>query len=140
MQEHAIPAAAHLSSAPLARAEVAVPTLLGLSVDELARHLGPPQPMPVSVKAVLEQFPIADTADSTRYFRYQHLSLLASYDNATRHLNDLVLLGTNEDLLMQQAGLAVEAANYLVLPVFQAHRPTQLLGLRVVPLDPTQLQ
>ena len=122
-----------------ARVVVAVPSLLGLSVDALARKLGPAQPMPASVLALLSQLPSADPADSMRFFRYRSLDVLVSYDAGTRRFNDLLLLGSNEDLLMQRAGLSAEASNYLLLPVFHARRPTQMLGLRVVPLDPAQL-
>lgn len=122
------------------RAVIAVPALLGLSVDALARQLGPPRPVPTAVQAVLSQFPTADPTDSLRYFRHRRLDVLVSYDAATRRCNDLLLLGTNEDRLMQRAGLSDEAANYLLLPVFHLRHPTQLLGLRVVPLDPLPLQ
>ena len=122
-----------------ARAVVALPALFGLSVDALARHLGPPQPMPTSVQAMLTQLPGADPADSTQFFRYRSLEVLVSYDAVTRRFNDLLLLGADEDLLLQRAGLSAEAANYLLLPVFYARRPTQLLGLRVVPLHPKPL-
>ena len=132
--------AVHSAVLSPARAEVVVPALLGLSVDALAQHLGPPRPVPTAVQALLDQLPGADPADSTRFFRCRNLDVLVSYDAGTRRCNDLLLLGPNEDLLMQRAGLMAEAANYLLLPVFYVHRPAQLLGLRVVPLDPKQLQ
>ena len=138
VQEAGHPVASHPT--PRARTTVAVPTLLGLSVDALAQHLGPPRPVPTAVQALLDQLPGADPADSTRFFRCRNLDVLVSYDAGTRRCNDLLLLGSDEDLLMQRAGLMAEAANYLLLPVFYVHRPAQLLGLRVVPLDPKQLQ
>ena len=122
------------------RAEVAVPALLGLSVDDLSRHLGPPQPLTASVQALLSQMPVPEQADSLLFFRRRTLEVLVSYDAKSRRFNDLLLLGSNEDRLMQRAGLAAETVTYLVLPVFHARHPTQLLGLRVVPLDPIKLQ
>jgi hypothetical protein len=139
VREPESPALARPAALPPVRAVVAVPALLGLSVDDLARHLGPPQPVPAAVQALLSRLPSADLADSTRFFRYRSLSVLVSYDAATRRFNDLLLLGANEDLLMQRAGLAAEASNYLLLPVFHARHPTWLLGLRVVPVVPTRL-
>ena len=135
----------HLTMArPLApsprRAVVAVPALLGLSIDDLPRHLGPPQPLPASVQVMLSQLPSPDEADSLLFFRHRTLEVLVSYDAKSRRFHDLLLLGSNEDRLMQRAGLAAETVTYLVLPVFQARHPTQLLGLRVVPLDPVKLQ
>ena len=138
VQVPAVPAAVPVA-VPRERAVVAVPALLGLSVDSLARYLGPPQPVPAPVQAMLAQLPNAEPADSTRFFRYRGLDLLVSYDAGTRRFNDLLLLGANEDLLMQRAGLSAEAVSYLLLPVFHAHRPTQQLGLRVVPVEPTRL-
>ena len=139
VREPGRPLLARPAALPPVRAVVALPALLGLSVDDLARHLGPPQPVPTSVQALLNQLPSAEAADSTRFFRYRSLSLLVSYDADTRRFIDLLLLGPNEDLLMQRAGLAAEANNYLLLPVFRARHPTQLLGLRVVPVAPAQL-
>ena len=140
MQETAHPAAARPVALPPARAVVALPALLKLSVDELARHLGPPQPVPAPVQALLSQMPSPDPADSLQFFRLRTLNVLVSYDAKSRHFNDLLLLGGNEDLLMQQAGLSAESVNYLLLPVFHARHPTQVLGLRVVPLAPLNLQ
>lgn len=140
VQEPGHPVIAHAATLPPVRAVVALPTLLGLSVDALAQHLGPPQPMPTSVQAILSQLPSVDPADSTRFFRYRNLDVLVSYDAGTRRFNDLLLLGYNEDRLMQRAGLMAEAANYLLLPVFHVRHPTQMLGLRVIPLDPTRLR
>jgi len=124
----------------LAARVVALPALLGLSVDAVAQHLGPPRPVPASVRAMLAQLPGGGPADSTQFFRYRNLEVLVSYDAGTRRLIDLLLLGPNEDLLLQRAGLSAEDANYLLLPVFYVRRPTQLLGLRVVPLHPQPLQ
>ena len=134
LQEPGQPAIAGATAPAPVRAVVAVPALLGLSIDELTRYLGAPRPVPASVQALLSQLPSADSPDSTRFFHVRGLDILVSYDASTRHFNDWLLLGGNEDVLMQRAGLSVEAANYLVLPVFHARRPTQMLGVRVVPL------
>ena len=132
--------ASHLTMArPVAplpgRATVALPALLGLSVDDLARHLGAPRPVPPALQAQLTQLGSDGSTDSTRFFRCRSLDVLVSYDAATRRFSDLLLLGADEDLLMQRAGLSAEARSYLLLPVFYARRPTQMLGLRVVPVD-----
>lgn len=133
------PAAVHLA-APRERAVVAMPALLGLPVDTLAQRLGGPRPMPASVLAQLAQLPRADSADSMQYFHYRSLDMVVSYNAATRRFHDLLLLGANEDLLVQRAGLSAEAAGYLLLPVFHVSHPMQQLGLRVVPVEPTRLQ
>jgi len=64
--------------------------------------------------------------------RGKGLALLATYDYHTRQLSDLLLLGTNETELMERTRLRLDAANYLMLIVFQARHPTWLLGLRVL--------
>ena len=122
------------------RAVVALPALLGLPVDAWAQRLGPARPVPGAVQAVLNQLPGAAIPDSLRFFRCRSLEVLVSYDPGTGRCTDLLLLGPDEDLLMQRAGLSAEAAGYLLLPVFWAHRPTQQLGLREVPLGPAKLQ
>ena len=123
-----------------ARVVVVVPALLGLSVDALARQLGPPQPVPAPVQKALSQLPSTDPADSVRFFRYRSLDVLVSYNAATRRPNDLLLLGSDEDLLMQRAGLSAEASNYLLLPAFHVRHPMQMLGLRVVPIGSVLLR
>ena len=134
VQEPAHPAIARPAARAPLRAVVAVPALLQLSIDELAHYLGPSQPVPAAVQALLRQLPSADPADSTRFFQFRGLNILVSFNDSTRRFNDWLLLGSNEDVLMQRAGLSADAANYLVLPVFHARRPTQVLGVRVVPL------
>lgn len=69
---------------------------------------------------------------SVALLRGKGLALLATYDYHTRQLSDLLLLGTNETELMDRARLRLDAANYLMLIVFQARHPTWLLGLRVL--------
>jgi len=69
---------------------------------------------------------------SVALLRGKGLALLATYDYHTRQLSDLLLLGTNETELMERTRLRLDAANYLMLIVFQARHPTWLLGLRVL--------
>ena len=140
VREPGYPAVARPVVRPPARMVVALPALLGLTVEELARHLGPPQPVPTPLQALLSQMPSTAPADSLRFFRFRTLNLLVNFDAGTRRLNDLLLIGSNEGLLMQRTGLLDDAANYLLLPVFHNHRPTKLLGLRVVPIDPVSLR
>ena len=140
VQEASHSAAARPVPFPPGRVVLALPALLGLSVDALAQHLGPPRLAPTSVQAMLAHLPNADPADSVRFFRYRNLDVLVNYDAGTRRCNDLLLLGRDEVRLMQRAGLSDDAATYLLLPVFHARHPTQMLGLRIVPLDPKQLQ
>ena len=114
--------------------QVDVPSLLHLSIDEISQRLGPRLPVPVGfvdpVVAPLVQR--NEPLDSAALFRSKGLALVAAYNNRTRRVTDLLLLGTDEMELMHRAQLQLSAANYLVLPVFQERHPTQLLGLRVL--------
>lgn len=113
-----------------------VASLLHLSIDEMSQRLGPRQPVPPGffdpTLAPLVQRGVA--LDSTALFRCRGLALVASYDYHSRRVSDLLLLGSNERELMSRAQLQLGAKQYLVLPVFQQQRPTQLLGLRVLAL------
>ena len=111
-----------------------VPGLLGLSIDEISHRLGPRQPLPAGFTdpVLASSGPEGAETDSTAFFRSKGLALVASYNNRSRRVSDLLLLGTNDLELMQRGQLQLGAANYVVLPVFQARHPTQLLGLRVL--------
>lgn len=109
-----------------------VPALLGHSIDELRRRLGPAQELPAAFGRI-RQDSSPYPSDSAVMFRTGGLQLIASYDIRTRVISDLLLLGRHEDSLMHRAALRADARNYLVLPVFQANRPGLLLGLRVIP-------
>ena len=110
------------------------PALVGASIDELVRRLGPAGSVPAGfvdpTTAPLAQ--LGNVPDSLALFRYRGLELLATYDFRSRHVADLLLLGDNEEALMQRANLQLSASRYLVLPVFNAGHPNQLLGVRVV--------
>lgn len=114
-----------------------VPALLGLSVDALGQRLGPLRPPPadfidpVNAPLLLR----GEAIDSTALFRYRGLVLVAAYNPGSRRVRDLLLLGPDEDLLMQRALLVAGNRRYLLLPVFEQRRPTALLGLRVVPME-----
>jgi hypothetical protein len=113
-----------------------VASLLPLSIDELGRRLGPRRALPPSFfdPTLVPLIQRGEHLDSMALFRCRGLALVASYDYNSRRVSDLLLLGSNENELMSQAQLQLGARQYLVLPVFQQHQPTQLLGLRVLPL------
>lgn len=96
--------------------------------------MGPRQPLPAGFSdptqapLLLHQRQI----DSSGFFRYRGLGVVAAYNERTRRVSDLLLLGTDENELMRRANLELGAPDYLVLPVFEAQRPAQLMGLRVL--------
>lgn len=116
-----------------------VPGIIHLSIDQLSRRLGPQRPLPAGyVDPALAPLLLLhqEQVDSTGFFQYRGLQMVAAYDERTRRVNDLVLLGTDEGELMRRANLELGSPNYLVLPVFEAQKPTQLLGLRVLATAP----
>ena len=116
-----------------------VPALLNLSIDELSGRLGPRLALPPGfvdpTQMLLARRPAQDSA---ALFRSRGLALVASYNQRSRRVSDLLLLGTNEEELMSRARLELGADGYLVLPVFQERHPTRLLGLRVLAIGPAQ--
>ena len=122
------------AGAPLPAPELDVPVLLSLSVDELSRRVGPARRLPSGFAdpTLLPANERTFEADSTLFFRYRHLAIVAFFSPQTRRLNNLLLLGPDEDTLMSRARLRIGTNRYLVLPVFEAQRPTQLMGVRVL--------
>jgi hypothetical protein len=124
-------AAAHAGVAPTAN----VPALVGLSIDNLQRRLGPTQPIPsafATPAAILGADDSLTSQDSVASFKAGTLTLIACYSPRTRQVHDLLLLGHHEDSLMARAALRPNASKYLVLPVFGTNKPNYLVGLRVV--------
>ena len=112
-----------------------VPALLSASIDSLRHQLGTAQPLPAGFADPLNVAVAANSAaraDSQAAFRTGGLTLVASYNARTRQVNDILLLGQQEDSLMGRASLRTNSRSYLVLPVFRQDSPTRLLGLRIV--------
>lgn len=77
-----------------------------------------------------------EPVDSAVLFQYRGLNIVLNYDHGSRQVKDLLLMGSNEDELMNRGKLRLGASQYLVLPVFQEKHPTELLGLRVLAIRP----
>ena len=93
-----------------------VPALLELSIDEIAGRVGPRLPLPAGfadpVLAPLLQH--GQLLDSAALFRNRGLAMVVAYNDRTRQLNDLLLLGSNESELMRRARLQLGAAHYQI--------------------------
>ncbi|GAA3965184.1 hypothetical protein [Hymenobacter antarcticus] len=115
-----------------------VPGIIHLSIDQLIRRLGPRRPLPAGfidptqAPLLLHQQQI----DSSGFFQYRGLAVVAAYNQRTRRVSGLLLLGADEGELMRRANLELGAPGYLVLPVFETQRPAQLMGLRVLAAQP----
>jgi hypothetical protein len=123
-------------AAPVSR-EYDVPSLIGLSADELTGRLGAPQPTPASyhdpVTLPLEQR--GSLNDSSALFQAGKLPIVVTFDAKSHQVIDLVVLGPNEEQLMRRANLDLNAPEYLLLSVFKARPTSKFLGLRVIARD-----
>lgn len=128
--DNASTAAVPLSNAP----RLNMPGLLKLTIDEVRQQIGQARPVPPAFKdpTLLQQ---GQPADSTAWFQYRALNVVVTYDHQTRQVKDLLLVGSNEDELMRRGQLQLGAAEYIVLPIYQLHQPTELMGLRVLALN-----
>ena len=133
-------AAPAVATAALKLPRLDVPALLPLSVDEISRKLGPPRPVPDAFLDPTRVLSIHtnEQPDSTALFRSRGLTMVVAFDARTRRVNELLLMGANENELMNWSGLQLNSPEYLVLPFFQRRRPTQLMGLRVMALGLSQ--
>jgi hypothetical protein len=129
-------AAPRAASSARSPAGLDVPALLNLSIDEMSQRVGPPLPLPPGFHdpTLAPASQRGDAIDSMALFRSRGVAMVVAYDHRSRQVNDVLLLGSNENELMARAHLQLGAERYLVLPVFQARQSTQLLGLRVLAL------
>jgi hypothetical protein len=129
-----------VATAALQLPQVDVPGLLPLTIDGISRQLGRGLPVP---DALLDptRAPSIHTneqPDSTLLFQHRGLAIVVAYDAHTRQVNELMLMGSNENELMARSGLQLSSAEYLVLPFFQHQHPTRFMGLRVLALALSQ--
>lgn len=131
--ENATIVAVPLTDAP----RLNVPGLLKLTIDEMGQRVGPPRPVPPAFvdPTLLPLMQKGEPLDSTAWFRYEGLNVVATYDFHTRQIKDFLLVGDNEEELMRRYQLTLGTAEYMVLPIFQQRRPTELMGLRVLALN-----
>jgi len=108
-----------------------MPTLAGLSIDQLRQQLGKPQesqPEPTQRQKMLGT---GDTWENT--FLTKGSTLVVTFNARTRTVRDIVVLGDNEAELMRRGGLNQNAAEYIVLLVTDSLDVTRTTGLRMVP-------
>ena len=113
---------------------VDVPAVVGASIDELQRQFGPVQPLPAHLAdpAALASIHPNDGFDSAGTFQRRGVTLVATFNTNTRQVSDLLVLGKNEQTVIQQANLDIDSPKYLLLPVYDTHNTSRFIGLRVV--------
>lgn len=124
------------------RPVVDVPSLLALTIDELPARLGRPGPLPANFidPAVVALNQIQIPLDSVAFFRCRGQGFVVTYNAKTRRLIDVLLLGHDEDLLMQRGHLVPDAASYLMVPVFEVGNVMAIQGIRVIPANLARTQ
>ncbi len=116
---------------------VDVPAFVGYTIEEVRSQLGPPREKqlepPVAKPKHLRRksLRIADEG-WTNTFETNGVTLVVTFNARTRRVRDIVLLGDNETELMQRGNLILTAPAYIVLPVLNPEKTTELLGVRVI--------
>ncbi|MCC3159586.1 hypothetical protein LJ737_20260 [Hymenobacter sp. 15J16-1T3B] len=112
-----------------------VAALVGRNIDQVRQRLGPPRE---TRQQAAGPEPTPEQLRSTRgegwinTFEKDGVTLVVTFNARTREVNDLVLVGTNEDELLRRANLDFVNDDYLVLPVTNPAEPSKIMGVRVV--------
>ncbi len=114
-----------------------VPSFVNYSIEEVRSRLGTPretQLEPPVVKPTQRRRKSLRVADEgwTNTFETNGVTLAVTFNARTRCVRDIVLLGDSEDELMQRGNLVLTAPAYIVLPVMNPEKATELLGVRVI--------
>ncbi|SNC60005.1 hypothetical protein SAMN06265337_0170 [Hymenobacter gelipurpurascens] len=114
---------------------VDVPQLVGHSIDEVRKVLGPArekssatiglEPTPAQMKATKGE-------DWINTFEQGGQTLVVTFNARTRTVRDIVLIGSDEDYLLRAGNLNLTASNYIVLPVPNPKDTREVVGLRVI--------
>ena len=133
--------ATEAGSPAVARAETVAPTsvnlplLVGRSIDQVRRTLGPPREtkaQAIGLEPTDEQMKATKGQDWINTFEKNGTTVVVTFDARTRKVNDLVVLGSDEDELMGRASLSLTDAAYTVQPIANPKNDRELIGLRVV--------
>ncbi|WP_135435298.1 hypothetical protein [Hymenobacter fodinae] len=114
---------------------VDVTQLVGLSIDELRQVLGPAHEASTS-KPGLEPTPaelkLTNGEGWINTFERNGQTIIVAFHARTRKVRDIVLVGTNEEELLQRGNLSLTSSRYIVLPFTQSDSAANISGLRVV--------
>lgn len=114
---------------------VDVPTLMGRNIDQVRRVLGPPrehQDQKVGPEPTPEQLKATHGEGWINTFERNGTTLVVTFNARTRKVRDLVLIGTDEDEILQKGNLSLTATEYIVLPVVNPQNNREIVGMRVV--------
>ncbi|MBX0288954.1 hypothetical protein K3G63_00805 [Hymenobacter sp. HSC-4F20] len=133
VSETTSPAPGTVGAAPAVAIDV--PALVGRNIDQVRRVLGTPREardQKVGAEPTAEQMKATKGEDWINTFERQGVTLVATFNARTRKVRDLVLVGTDEDEILQNGNLSLTATDYIVLPVANPQNNRELIGMRVV--------
>lgn len=122
-------------SAAAPAAALDVPALVGRNIDQVRRVLGPPREAPdrkVGAEPTAEQMKATKGEDWINTFEHNGVTVVVTFNARTRKVRDLVLVGTDEDEILQKGNLSLTSAQYIVLPVVNPSNNREIMGMRVV--------
>ncbi|RPD47744.1 hypothetical protein DNI29_09885 [Hymenobacter sediminis] len=116
-------------------AAVDVPALMGRNIDQIRRVLGNPretQDQKVGPEPTAEQMKATKGEDWINTFERNGVTIVATFNARNRKVRDLVLIGTDEDEILQKGNLSLTASEYIVLPVVNPQNNREIVGMRIV--------
>lgn len=122
-------------AATVAATSVNLPLLVGRSIDQVRRTLGPPREtkaQAIGLEPTAEQMRTTKGQDWINTFEKNGTTVVATFDARTRQVNNLVVLGDDEDELLGRASLSLTDTAYTVQPIANPKNNRELIGLRVV--------
>ena len=116
---------------------VDVPTFVGNTIEEVRNCLGRPresqlEPPPTRPKRTARKSLRVKDEGWTNTFDTNGVTLVVTFNARTRRVRDIVLTGTDEEELMQRGNLTLTSPTYIVLPVYNPQKSSDLLGVRVI--------
>ncbi|WBA43637.1 hypothetical protein [Hymenobacter canadensis] len=112
-----------------------MPLLVGRNIDQLRRSLGTPREtkdQKIGLEPTAEQMKSTKGQDWINTFEKDGTTIVATFNARTRKVNDIVVLGSDEDELMRRANLSLTDPAYTVQPVTDPRNPGSTIGVRVV--------
>lgn len=131
--ERRVSAAVH---APTGHTPFNLPSLLGCTIDQVRQKLGSPlettkQELGPEPTEVQKRTPASENWSNT--FKSKGTTFIVNFSANTRKVHDIIVLGNDEDELMQRSNLTLTALNYIVVPVLNPENTSQVLGVRMIP-------
>ncbi|GGF23878.1 hypothetical protein GCM10011383_39420 [Hymenobacter cavernae] len=110
--------------------------MLGCTIDQVRQKLGSPletaeQDLGPEPTEAQKHTPAGENWNNT--FKNKGTTFIVSFNANTRKVHDIIVLGDDEDELMQRSNLTLTALNYIVVPVLNPENTNKVLGVRMIP-------